>query len=83
MAVGLWRLAVGRAELGSFRKIQAIGNRHEAIGGGNWVRFAELGGGGTRLGLFCIIRPDGSGEILNPKLEILNKHEIRNSKLET
>ena len=36
-----------------------------------------------KLGSFRIIRPDGSGEILNPKLEILNKHEIRNMKLET
>ena len=35
------------------------------------------------LGSFRIIRPDGSGEILNPKLEILNKPEIRNAKVET
>ncbi len=35
------------------------------------------------LGSFRIIRPEGSGEILNPKLEIRNKPEIRNMKLET
>ena len=48
-------------------------------------RFFRMGQGGCgcKLGSFCIIRPDGSGEILNPKLEIQDKHEIRNMKLET
>ncbi len=49
----------------------------------DWPLASGVGRWYGRLGSFRIIAPDGSGEILNPKLEILNKHEIRNAKLET
>ncbi len=57
-------------KLGSFCGIGVRVSRGDASGTG-------------KLGLFCIIRSDGSGEILNPNIEIRNKHEIRNMKLET
>ncbi len=44
------------------------------------VRFAFFGCWGGRLGSFRIMGPDGSGEILNPNIEMLNNREIRNMK---
>ena len=47
----------------------------------NWVRFAHLGVWPSgKLGLFCIMHPDRSGEIRNSNLEIRDKSEIRNLK---
>ena len=51
--------------------------------GGDWVRFEYLGLEEGRLGSFRIMCPDRSEEILNPNIEIRNKPEIRNAKLET
>ncbi len=71
----------GRGKLGSFRIFWCVGVSPTSVGvkyrGGRPAVCVSL------LGSFCIICPDGSGEILNPNLEIRNKLEIRNAKLET
>ena len=60
----------GHGRLGSFRINEARGNRHGARGG-------------MRLGSFRIMWPDRPWEMGNSNLEIRDKPEIRNAKLET